>query len=92
MDIDGCIDLSNEIYSRDADPLLPGCQCLSCADNRYTKAYVHHLIKANEMLAQILLFGHNLHQILVLFREISRASSEGANKVEQLCSIIESQI
>lgn len=92
MDSDGCIDLSNEMYCRDANPILPGCQCLSCADNRYTKAYIHHLIKANEMLAQILLFGHNLHQKLVLFREMSLASSEGANKLQQLCSVIESQI
>jgi len=90
MDSDGCIDLSNEMYCCDASPILPGCQCLSCTDNRYTKAYVHHLIKANEMLAQILLFGHNLHQKLFLFREMSRASSP--NKVEQLCSMIESQI
>lgn len=67
--IDGCIDLSDEKYARDISPLLEGCQCMSCKDARYNKAYVHHLIKANELLAQILLFGHNLYQLLTLFKE-----------------------
>jgi hypothetical protein len=44
------------------------------------------------LLAQILLFGHNLHQTLVLFREMSHAASGGANKVEELCTMIESQM
>jgi tRNA-guanine family transglycosylase len=89
---EGYIDLSNEKYCRDASPILPGCSCLSCRDNKYTRSYVHHLIKANELLAQILLFGHNLHQTLVLFREMSHAASGGANKVEELCTMIESQM
>ena len=89
---DGCIDLTNEKYCRDASPILPGCSCLSCRDDKYTKAYIHHLIKAKELLAQILIFGHNLQQTLVLFREMSDAASEGAGKIEELCAMIESQV
>ena len=33
----------------------------------FTRAYIHHLIKANEMLAETLLFVHNLHQMLLRF-------------------------
>ena len=76
LDENGCIDLSQEIYCRDASPLLPGCHCLACRDGRYTRSYVHHLIKAKELLAEILLFGHNLHQMLVLFKELSGAAGE----------------
>ena len=81
---DGCIDLSDEKYARDTSPLLEGCQCLSCKDSRYNKAYVHHLIKANELLAQILLFGHNLYQLLVLFKEELSSDDLDLSKVRAL--------
>ena len=41
----------------------------------FTRAYVHHLIKSREMLAQCLLFAHNLHQMLLLFRRLSEAAA-----------------
>jgi len=41
----------------------------------FTRAYLHHLIKANEMLAETLLFVHNLHQMLLLFLQLSQAAS-----------------
>ena len=41
----------------------------------FTRAYIHHLIKAKEMLAETLLFVHNLHQMLLLFRQLSKAAS-----------------
>lgn len=71
---DGCIDLSNHIYRKDMSPILAGCGCLACRDGKHSKAYIHHLIKANELLAQILLFGHNLHQMLLLFAKLSEVT------------------
>jgi queuine tRNA-ribosyltransferase len=41
----------------------------------FSRAYIHHLIKAKEMLAETLLFVHNLHQMLLLFRRLSEEAS-----------------
>ena len=37
-------------------------------------AYIHHLFKAKEMQAETLLFVHNLHQVLLLFRQLDEAA------------------
>ena len=65
----------------------------------FTRAYIHHLIKANEMLAETLLFVHNLHQMLLLFRHLSNAASldeeEGDEKrthLDAFCQKIEEQL
>ena len=65
----------------------------------FTRAYIHHLIKANEMLAETLLFVHNLHQMLLLFRQLSKAASlddeeDGDEKrnLEAFCQKIEEQL
>lgn len=66
---DGCIDMSDKSFARDPKPLVPGCQCLACADDKFSRAYIHHLICANELLADVLLFGHNLHHLLEVIRK-----------------------
>lgn len=84
------LDLSDVRYARDTSPLQIGCTCLSCrpsggkddADDsssspRFTRAYIHHLVKAKEMLAETLLFAHNLHQLLELFRRMTTAAAKG---------------
>jgi tRNA-guanine transglycosylases, various specificities len=53
LDSHGYMDLSNEKYRDDESPMLPNCLCLACKNGRHSKAYIHHLIKANELLAQI---------------------------------------
>ncbi|MDB4430415.1 queuine tRNA-ribosyltransferase family protein [bacterium] len=65
----------------------------------FNRAYIHHLIKANEMLAETLLFVHNLHQMLLLFRHLSNAASldeeerdEKRMRLDSLCQKIEEQI
>ena len=64
----------------------------------FNRAYIHHLIKANEMLAETLLFVHNLHQMLLLFHYLSNAASdeeEGDEKrthLDAFCQKIEEQI
>ncbi len=65
---DGCMDLSDTRYARDPRPLVPGCDSFVCLDNRFSRAYIHHLVVAKEMVAEILLFGHNLHCMLKLLR------------------------
>ena len=90
LDDNGCIDLGSEKYCRDTSPILPGCSCLSCQDGRYTASYLHHLIKAKELLSQILLFGHNLHQMLLLFEKLSTGAK--GNEVGDLLTHIEDQL
>lgn len=55
----GIINLNNQKYERDNTPIDAECDCPVC--RRYTKAYIRHLFKANEMLALRLSVMHNLY-------------------------------
>lgn len=55
----GIINIKNEKYLRDERPIDPECDCPVC--KRYSKAYVRHLFKANEMLAMRFAVMHNLY-------------------------------
>lgn len=81
LDTDGCIDMSDERYARDARPLTPGCSCMSCS-NSHSRAYIHHLVKAKELLAEILLFSHNLCHLQRLCRALSAGRDETYNAVK----------
>ena len=50
--------MRNAQYNEDAQPLMEGCPCPACT--QYSRAYLHHLFKADEMLGPILLTWHNL--------------------------------
>ena len=56
---DGVINLNNEKYASDGGPLDPACDCPTC--RRYSRAYLRHLLKAQEPLALRLLVTHNLY-------------------------------
>lgn len=55
----GAINLKNAKYERDTLPIDPECDCPTC--RRYTRSYLHHLFKAEEMLAMRLSVIHNLY-------------------------------
>ena len=55
----GAINMKNAKYERDESPIDPECDCPVC--RRYTKAYIRHLFKAEEMLAMRLSVMHNLY-------------------------------
>ncbi len=55
----GAINLKNAKYERDGSPIDPECDCPVC--RRYTRAYLRHLFKAEEMLAMRLCVMHNLY-------------------------------
>ena len=69
LNADGCMDLSDKTYARNPKPLVVGCKCFVCKDNRFSRAYIHHLVVAKEMVAEILIFGHNLHCLLELLQK-----------------------
>ena len=56
----GRIRLTNRRYRRDAYPIDPSCSCAACAGG-FSRAYLHHLFAANEILSAILAAVHNVH-------------------------------
>jgi len=54
----GIININNKKYDHDMTPIDENCDCPVC--RRYSKAYLRHLLKAEEMLSQRLLVMHNL--------------------------------
>lgn len=71
----GIINIKNEKYARDFSPIDENCGCPVC--RTYSKAYVRHLIKADEMLGMRLAVMHNLFFYNDLMRKIRLALSEG---------------
>lgn len=71
----GKMNLKNQTYEEDLRPIEEGCNCPCCRS--YSRAYVHHLLKAKEMLAMRLLVLHNLHFYNHLMEEIRAAIEEG---------------
>ncbi|MGH0029120.1 MAG: tRNA guanosine(34) transglycosylase Tgt [Myxococcota bacterium] len=72
----GRIRLSNRRYRRDAYPIDPSCDCEVCTGG-FTRAYLHHLFAANEILSAILASLHNVHFYQRLVRDARRAIVEG---------------
>jgi queuine tRNA-ribosyltransferase len=73
---DGIINIKNEKYVRDENPIDPKCGCPVC--RRYSRAYVRHLFKAEEMLAMRLAVGHNLYFYNSLTRRIRENLDAGS--------------
>ena len=80
---DGCMEISDKSFANDPRPLVAGCQCLSCAGGRFSRAYIHHLICAKELLADVILFGHNFHHLLEMIRAFN-ASDDRASISESI--------
>ncbi len=71
----GVINLNNRKYDHDAEPIEPGCGCPAC--RRYSKAYIRHLLKAQEPLALRLMVTHNLWFYNHLMERIREALDAG---------------
>lgn len=71
----GRLNLRNQQYERDASPLDPACGCATCA--RHSRAYLRHLIKANEILGARLLTYHNVAFYQSLLAEMRAALDAG---------------
>ncbi len=72
----GKLVVRNAIYAEDFLPLEPGCQCYACRN--FSRAYIRHLIKANEILGVRLTTIHNLHFILQLMENSRQAIAAGS--------------
>ena len=70
----GIINISNQKYERDYSPIDPNCQCPTC--RRHSRAYIRHLMKADEMLGHRLCVSHNLWFYNTLMEQIRQALDE----------------
>ena len=64
----GVINIRNARHAEDNRPLDPGCACPACRN--HSRAYLHHLFKANEMLGPMLLTWHNIQYYQDLMAEL----------------------
>ena len=65
---DGKLNLKNSKYAADKTPLDSKCDIRQL--NKYSKSYLHHLIKSNEMMASMLISLHNIHFYQQFMNEI----------------------
>lgn len=72
--MEGCRNMLNAKYTLDESPLDEQCGCPVC--QRFTRAYIHHLFKAGEMLAMRLTVMHNLYFYNNLLKKIRGALDE----------------
>jgi len=71
----GDIKIRNARYRADTAPLDETCSCLTCS--KFSRAYLHHLQRANEILGARLNTLHNLHFYLNLMDEMRTAIAAG---------------
>ena len=71
----GQINLRNARHAEDPRPLDEACTCPACRG--YSRAYLHHVVKAGEMIAGMLLTWHNLHYYQELLAGLRSAIAAG---------------
>jgi queuine tRNA-ribosyltransferase len=72
----GVVKIRNSVHRADTGPLDPDCDCYTC--RRYSRAYLHHLDKCNEILGARLNTIHNLYYYQTLMRGLRAAVAAGA--------------
>jgi queuine tRNA-ribosyltransferase len=75
---DGPINLKNARFAEDDSPLDP--QSIIPASRDYSKAYLHHLVKSEEILGQVLLSWHNVAFFETLMAALRTAIAEGRSE------------
>lgn len=73
---EGALNLRNARFAQDEAPLDADCPCPACA--RFSRAYLHHVVKANEIIASMLLTWHNLVHYQRLMSDLRNAIADGA--------------
>ena len=71
----GALNLRNARHADDPTPLDPKCRCPACTG--FSRAYLHHLVKADEILASMLLTTHNLTYYADLMAAMREAIVQG---------------
>jgi queuine tRNA-ribosyltransferase len=71
---DGPINIRNARFAEDQGPLDPDCACPVCA--RWSRAYLHHLVRAGEILGAMLMTEHNIFFYQALMADLRAAIAE----------------
>ena len=71
----GVVNIKNARHQDDPRPLDEHCGCPACKN--YSRAYLHHVFRAKEMISGMLLTWHNLHYYQDLMAGMREAISEG---------------
>ncbi|SEQ68602.1 queuine tRNA-ribosyltransferase [Loktanella sp. DSM 29012] len=71
----GVVNIKNARHQDDPRPLDEGCNCPACTG--YSRAYLHHVFRAKEMISGMLLTWHNLHYFQVIMQEMRTAIAAG---------------
>jgi queuine tRNA-ribosyltransferase len=71
----GQVNLRNARHAEDPRPLEEGCGCPACTG--FSRAYLHHVVRAGEIIASMLLTWHNLHYYQRLMAGLRAAIAEG---------------
>jgi queuine tRNA-ribosyltransferase len=72
----GTVNLRNARHAADPRPLDPDCTCPACSN--YSRAYLHHVVRAGEIIASMLLTWHNLHYYQELMAGMREAIGAGS--------------
>ena len=72
----GVVNIKNARHADDPRPLDENCACPACTG--YSRAYLHHVFRAGEMISGMLLTWHNLHYFQELMASMRAAISEGS--------------
>ncbi len=72
----GVVNIKNARHSDDPRPLDENCSCPACSN--YSRAYLHHVFRSNEMISGMLLTWHNLHYFQELMQGMRDAIEVGA--------------
>ena len=71
----GVVNIKNARHADDPRPLDENCSCPACS--RYSRAYLHHVFRANEMISGMLLTWHNLHYFQEIMQGMRDAIAAG---------------
>jgi len=71
----GVVNIKNARHANDPRPLDEACSCPACS--KYSRAYLHHVFRANEMISGMLLTWHNLHYFQEIMQDMRDAISAG---------------
>ncbi|WP_342075462.1 tRNA guanosine(34) transglycosylase Tgt [Yoonia sp. SS1-5] len=72
----GVVNIKNARHADDPRPLDEACTCPACA--HYSRAYLHHVFRAQEMISGMLLTWHNLHYFQEIMAGMRAAIADGA--------------
>ena len=75
---DGRIIVRDAKYARDMNPIDDECDCYACQN--YSRSYIRHLLKANEILGVRLTSIHNIRFLIRLMEQIREAIDNGVFK------------